>query len=282
MSTSESSDRSTFTAFTFRSLLLWSAGGAFAVLTVLYFTTGDQEAIPELWIDYGWFGAGAGWLLWKFRVSGASFRRMVGPLPRDPQIWTALHVVVPLIAFAFGALYLVYYPLSFAAPALVQSEFLIPEDDKPLHWLRDGPSVLLFQFLAPIVEELIYRGALLYRWAGKWGVRTAIYATSVVFALQHPSVLGALVFGLVLTRLYLRTGSLAIPIAVHILHNILLEAGAHVVPVLRGFKSLEQMHSLAPLGFLCLAVSVPWLLWFLRRQRIGDATVLPYYARASA
>ncbi len=83
-------------------------------------------------------------------------------------------------------------------------------------------AVLLIGGLAPLVEELVFRG-LVWGWlTGRWGVRVAIPVSSGLFALAHVEPLHvALVFpiGLLLGWLRWRTGSIWPPIAAHVANN---------------------------------------------------------------
>lgn len=82
-------------------------------------------------------------------------------------------------------------------------------------------GLLVIGILAPITEELLFRGvllgALLERYAAKW----AVPVSAVLFAVAHLSqqVVTALMLGLVLGWLRVRTRSLAPAIALHVVNN---------------------------------------------------------------
>jgi membrane protease YdiL (CAAX protease family) len=84
--------------------------------------------------------------------------------------------------------------------------------------------------LAPVAEELFFRGLLLRGLWRSFGSRTAILVSAVVFGLSHfagPTVqtvlpiLATTALGLVLGWVFLRTRNLAVPVMVHVLQNAL-------------------------------------------------------------
>ena len=81
--------------------------------------------------------------------------------------------------------------------------------------------ILSAMVLAPIVEELLFRGFLYHGIRRKAGVKAALIVTSAVFALIHPPQVMAPIFvvGLSLGYLYERTGTLIAPIAFHAVFN---------------------------------------------------------------
>ena len=88
-----------------------------------------------------------------------------------------------------------------------------------------GLLVVLSCVIGPIAEELFFRGVLfaaVRRYLSRGG---AILASGAAFSLIHTNPVGFLpimLIGSLLAYLYERTGSLAAPIAVHILHNTFL------------------------------------------------------------
>jgi len=81
---------------------------------------------------------------------------------------------------------------------------------------------LLGAFIAPVVEELVFRGILFRTWEAEWGWFKSLVATSLVFALYHPVPLAAFFGSVLLIALYRRTRSLRACILAHVLHNALL------------------------------------------------------------
>ncbi|MGI6660672.1 MAG: CPBP family intramembrane glutamic endopeptidase [Bacillota bacterium] len=77
-------------------------------------------------------------------------------------------------------------------------------------------------FLAPIKEELLYRGFLLNRLCTIVGFWPAAIVSSAIFALGHRNPFSAFLSGIWLSTLYSPTlgGSLVFPIMIHMIQNI--------------------------------------------------------------
>ena len=90
-------------------------------------------------------------------------------------------------------------------------------------------SLALLAGLAPLVEELVFRG-LLFGWiAGRWGGRAAFLVSSLVFAAAHVEPAHAILvlpLGLLFGLLRWRTGSLWPSLVAHMANNGLAVAAA--------------------------------------------------------
>jgi len=85
---------------------------------------------------------------------------------------------------------------------------------------RGDPTVVVVAFMvvAPIAEELFFRGVAYNAWIRERGPRFALYGSAALFALIHGSVFAlAPIFalGIALALLYRRTGSLPAAMAMH-------------------------------------------------------------------
>lgn len=136
---------------------------------------------------------------------------------------------------------------------------------------------LLVVGLGPLVEEMLFRGFLFRRWSRKWGLRKGAVLSSLAFAVVHADVLGAWFFGFVLALLYARTWSLWLPIIVHSVNNALawcLE-GLGVLVGESEQLSIDEFQSSWWFGGLCLVVSVPWLVRFIRQNWPSSESRVP-------
>jgi uncharacterized protein len=83
-------------------------------------------------------------------------------------------------------------------------------------------GLLLAAVVAPIVEEIIFRGIILRGFRAHYGKVRAILYSSLLFGIVHLNpwqFLPAFVLGLFLGALYLRTGTVAVTIAAHAVYN---------------------------------------------------------------
>ena len=125
---------------------------------------------------------------------------------------------------------LVFGPLATIALSVAVSQ-LAPELDsmKQLAELVQSPgrllpSLFVFAVMAPLAEELVFRG-LLYGWIeGRWGWRPAFAVSAITFAAAHfdPTFVYMIVvlpLGLLFSWLRWRTSSLLPSLAAHMANN---------------------------------------------------------------
>lgn len=127
--------------------------------------------------------------------------------------------------------------------------------------------------LAPLIEEVVFRGFMFGAWARRWGWLAGMLLTALAFGLFHPYAAGAFVSSVIFTCLLRRTGSLWSPIVVHAIGNTLLWypfMGRFILPSdsTRDIGSLSTWWlNLACLGIVCVAV--PFYVWMSRDGRRG-------------
>ena len=158
-------------------------------------------------------------LLWALRHcshAGSDLRHLLGPVP-PARDWKPLAALLPLYLQLSGVI---------MVKGLLFARFL------PDFGLSPSPDVVsaslagrlvlvvLFVLIIPFVEEIVWRGMILRRWAHKWGVYRALIVTSLFFGLIHgDEIFFATLLGLFLGLLYLRSGTIWLPITAHVLWN---------------------------------------------------------------
>ncbi|MFA2808954.1 lysostaphin resistance A-like protein [Bacillus mycoides] len=169
--------------------------------------------LPIIWIFYGYR---------KHRVSFSLF------INRNEtfNLVQVLYIAIMLCMFSYG--YLILYMYSFA---WITPDFIMNALHEPI---IDSTGGYVFQFImvvfiAPIVGEFVFRGFLLQRFAAKWGTSIAMVVVALLFACLHVDYLGAVVFSIVLSIVYIRTKSLLMPIAIHMLNNALVLSSSFLV-----------------------------------------------------
>ena len=155
------------------------------------------------------------------RLDWGSF---LGRVP-DKRLAGALLLLYVALWILSGALsFLVFYPLSLQFPGFVTWWYI----DYPAVVVTDFesflvlPNILSFAsltILTPVIEEVLFRGFLLHRWAHKYGPGKAVLMSSILFGVMHPDIVSATFFGIAMSVLYLRTGSLIAAIIVHAVWN---------------------------------------------------------------
>lgn len=227
-------------------------------------------------------------VLQRCRKSRISLKQLIGREPINYQWLPTVGLVIAVLIFSLGAFQLSYYPISFIAPPFVenllnQKLLCYPSETTallPCNLLR----VLYIILVAPITEEFLFRGIILHRWATKWGIGAAILASSLFFGLLHRNFVGLFVFGVIMALLYIKTRTLVVPIMAHLLNNcaaVLLGVASTVFNSAETVRTLEEFRSQWWLGFLYLAVSVPWLVRFIYKNWPSNNRSLPYFTNIS-
>lgn len=109
--------------------------------------------------------------------------------------------------------------------ALADSEWVSVLDFTPT---AIDPAVFLFEaftsiIIAPILEELVFRGVLFNRLKIRAGILPAMLISSFLFAIGHEfgGMISAFVFGMCMCVLYLKTDNILMGMSVHFLNNLL-------------------------------------------------------------
>jgi len=186
------------------------------------------------------------------------------------QIW----FFIPLIAMTIGVIWVTVLLLDLANPDIAASYF---------NWLNSmdlfeiGPDTTFLQYsliffvvavFAPLVEEIIFRGIMIERLGSKYGYKIAVLLSSFLFGVLHMDIIGAFIFGVVLSVLYLRTRSLLLPFLIHAANNgfavLLIYFGDTLN--LEAWETIEPFLENAWMGILLFVVSFGWLIWYLNNN----------------
>lgn len=260
-------------------------GGALTV-TVDALLSAPLIAYGRAALGYGLYGFIALGLWDAARRHRVEFARVKGAFPDRNKVWKNLTVVIPLLLFSYGTVWVVYYPLSILSPELVeivllQSNVFARSAEGALEIGPNVVSAFALIVVAPIVEEVFFRGFLLHRWALTWGVRSSVVGTTVVFASLHADPLGALLFGFVMAVIYLKTRSLGLIIACHILNNLIAYATGVVYALIEETNITYTVMDFQAewwMAALALILSLPWAVRFVRNSWPDNGWDLPYQA----
>lgn len=136
--------------------------------------------------------------------------------------------------------------------------------------------ILLAALVAPVIEEIVFRGFLLDAWRVRYGWTIAAFLTSAVFAVYHPFFVVAFFQSLIFICVLRRTGSLRGAIAIHACANLSLWyplVGRFVFP-----NNPEGEFSIWAPHFVSLAIAmflVPAYVWLAWSHRSGAELVTP-------
>ncbi len=284
--TSKTTLKNPFMQFHARHVALWGAvvmlGCVFAA--VLFYRLFAQwlpvDALLSpmlLFLFYGTFGY---WMLNFLQQQSIQLPVLMGPLPRRWR-WPRLAALVALLLLSSLGSFLVWFGLrNWLFPGLMANGLEASLTASfPSLWFAQVMKFMVLVLMAPVVEELLFRGIILQRWAVRWGIRPAILLSSLVFGSCHASnPVGFTLFGLVMALLYVSTRSLLIPIVCHMLNN----AMAEVLLMFNNGRNLAAADLAAAAGnsfwqgILLLAIALPLLVLFVRQTWPRAAAAIPY------
>ena len=228
------------------------------------------------------------WALRKLSQLSINFRYLVSKLPHGYPWLKLFGLVAALLLFSFGILLLTFYLLSLHSTSLAESLLEPLDAENPSTSSFPIISYLLYIFssvvVAPVSEEFIFRGIFLHRWATKWGASRAILVSSIIFGFLHIDFLGALVFGIVMALLYIKTRTLIVPMVVHAMNNIVAIAvdlfHINLFPTYNTSENTFNFSEFWQLGLIYIVVSFPFVIYFIYKNWYSQRVSLPYFANA--
>jgi uncharacterized protein len=212
------------------------------------------------------------WLLYLKRRGipdpGRLFPRNTPSFPLTKGVlWIALAMI-----FRSFSIITLYGLLAIAFPAFVE-EWLLRESrivygpgQAEYPFIVTVLSLFLALVLAPISEEILFRGALLHRIWHKWGLAPAIFGSSFLFALLHAEFFGTFVFSVFLSLIYLHTRNLLYPMFFHFLNNALAAAGDIVRYGRSDQLTIDWLRENWWTGIPAGIISLPLIILLLKRN----------------
>lgn len=208
-------------------------------------------------------------------------RAFFGPLPDAAATKQLVLLFVALWVLTDALNFITFYPLSLILPDFVTWWFIdlppaVYTDGAAFPVVPNALSIINLVILAPIIEETLFRGYLLHRWAHKWGQLRGVVLSSTVFGIAHPDILPAILFGIAMCVVRLRTGSLLGPILLHAGWNGLYWAWTYHDLVTKGSDyryTLTEFQASWPLGLVSVVLSLAFLYAFSMRRRERDGAV---------
>ena len=144
----------------------------------------------------------------------------------------------------------------------------------------ESPEMMFFTvaFVAPVAEELIYRG-LLYRLLAPYGGKFFILVSSLLFALFHMNITQipfAFVLGLFFGYIMYRTGNVLIPMLMHFITNLISGVGM----LFMGSETGMQVVSFGVFGIVI--VGMVFFIVLIAKKRVKQDIVFEPATLASA
>ncbi|KNZ40299.1 hypothetical protein AKG39_18405 [Acetobacterium bakii] len=205
-----------------------------------------------------------GWIFYHFRKHHQSFRQWLQPT-RFKISETVAAVIFPEL-LGIGILALITLGLILALPAGGFNE--LPETPATNWGLVFISSVVL----APICEELIFRGFVFNKMLTRFSPAKAVILSSVIFGALHLTTgISPTLVGMVLCVIFMKYGSLLPCMIIHGLHNL-------AVMLLKYSSSLSadtatatellpaDMQLLLIIGGIFIVIGLVWLVLFFRKN----------------
>ncbi len=235
---------------------------ALVVLGVAAALAGD--APPELFLVllYVPLLAWTGWAAWRHGIRLRTFFRR----PRIGRYWVVVAgMTVALFVFSLGA-------------SSITSALLPGYTDQAQVDADAGVPILALSLviLPPVIEELVFRGMLLERWAVKWRLGVAVVVQAVAFGILHVDPVGAGVFGVVMALMYVRCRSLWVPMAMHAANNGTVLLAVLLAGDAAADTTAPDAVTAIVTGLVALAVSGPFVALFVWRNWPTAQSLTPY------
>ncbi|UCD27674.1 MAG: CPBP family intramembrane metalloprotease [Planctomycetota bacterium] len=267
-----------------RSLVLWFVFGLVIVIVAASILTLDFGDPLEELLLFGFMTIWPLFWLWlKLNKVGVTWRAFIGRLPNQRSWIRWIIITMGVLVFSIGCIFLLWYPLSFVSPRLVESLLLsespyLFNDGTPTPFPLLAIEFIYVIILAPFAEELIFRGIVLQRWATKWGIRKGIVLSSLVFGILHLDPIGGVFFGFVMAILYIRSRTLLVPIFCHAVNNAVAYFLEGIDFWITGpiVPSIDEFRSVVWIGVVCLVLTVPWAIFFVARNWPGEESQIIY------
>ena len=208
------------------------------------------------------------WFVLQFKKQNKSIFDVIHFKNISHMLPIVIFLTATLIVFSLGAFWLSSYILSFVFPSYVE---LLLQDDSL--YAGTGISFVLtaiyISFLGPIVEEYIFRGLLLKRLGAKINIVASIIITNILFGILHADIIGAFMFGFILSLIYLKTNNLLLPIIFHVLNNsivTLLVIFDPPTPDFLNYVTITQIYETAIPNLIMFVITIPILFVYIKRN----------------
>ncbi len=201
-----------------------------------------------------------------------------------------LFTAIVNLGFASGFNSIALYKLSFLFPSYV--EYKLNEK-----YFNNIPELILFGIsailLAPVIEELLFRGIVLQKLSNKWGVKSGVLTSSLLFAVLHLNIaiISIFILSIMFSVLYFKTRNLLTSILCHCFYNIMVTIlnGVNVfsqTPAEREtfISVIDYQNYIQPLlnqEIFLIAITAPLIGSFIYKNFPKNDAILPYYDSGS-
>ncbi|NEO36040.1 MAG: CPBP family intramembrane metalloprotease [Moorea sp. SIOASIH] len=248
-----------------------------------FFSSVTWDILPELYVTFTYLFIGL-FLVRDIRKFGFVFEKFGILKQKIINFKLIIFIVFFDYAFSWACHSLNLYYFSLIVPDYIFEKLINKSEFTNLI------GMLFFSFsiivLAPLLEELFFRGIILQKWAIKWGIKAGILTSSLLFAICHLNfnIVPLFISGTIYCVLYFKTGKLIVPIICHSLHNTIVTIsmiGQYYSSSNGELISINDYQaSMEPLlgqKAVIAAISFAVIMVFLYRNFPKQDDILPYY-----
>lgn len=188
----------------------------------------------------------------NFRLKEAIIDFKNKPQYKDGLIIFILHGILALTA-ALGLAYAVY-KINPELTKKMLNEKIIESNGTIYDSIYE---FILGVILAPIMEELIFRGIMFNRLKMRWGAGVAIIISSIIFGLLHMdlAIIGAVLFGIMMCILYMKTRNILTTMAIHFINNLVFISISMGTTESPSQEDITEILSLGKVALILFAIS---------------------------
>lgn len=201
-------------------------------------------------------------LMWGLKKTKVTFKKVF------PLVPIQMSLLLPMSLTVIGMVILISEVDNLFRSVLPMPQWLAEFFMNLLgHWSSIIPLVII----APLTEELLFRGLILRGFLGRYTVRKAVLASAILFGLLHLNpwqFLGAVILGVLFAWWFVQTGSLLPCLFGHALANavpLILIGILHLE--IQGFTIGTTTVEFQPLWLDLVGLLLAWLgIWLLIRK----------------
>ncbi|WP_408010521.1 CPBP family intramembrane glutamic endopeptidase [Pseudalkalibacillus sp. A8] len=255
----------------FRYLILWYALAlgilAFSGISLSIMNGGGSLTSFITFSQFTLYAVAIFWLRRAFNKNDMSVGGLFKPIRKSNGLGKKTLFTIFHITFSLSAVTFIFYLFSFLVPDFLIE--MLEDGDSTQSFISETsiPSFFLIVFIAPIVEELVFRGTLLQKLRFKYGNTAGILVSSAIFSLIHMNsgMIGHFTLGVFLSIFYLQTKNIWVPIICHALNNFLaffgfmVDGSSSEASIGEAITEIQQVgHYFGIYAFFCLIFLI-WL-----------------------
>lgn len=164
------------------------------------------------------------WFILKLKKSSINVKKEIINLRSTLNSKDIICSILINITLTIGLFITVIYVVRYISPSLI-NEILNETNESDTGTLYSTiVNAIGASFIGPIAEEFMFRGVILNRLRMKMGIKKAIILSSILFGMIHYSlgVVSAVIFGICMSLIYLRTKNIFVTSLIHIINNFIV------------------------------------------------------------